>query len=65
MSSSKLSLLKIFLGWSLLLTISLKEILFLIDVFLVSPINEDIPLPKPFFDLKILRLHSPLFFPDL
>ena len=51
-SSSKLSLLNIFLGWYLPLTISLIEILFLTEVFFVSPIRDDIPRPNPFFCFK-------------
>ena len=44
-NSSKLSLLKFFLGWNLFLIIELIDILFFIGFESTSPINEDSPLP--------------------
>ena len=64
LSSSRLSLLNILLGWNFPLTISLIEILFLIEEFFVSPIKEERPLPNPFFCFTVLRLRSPWFFLD-
>ncbi len=53
-NSSRLSFSNFFLGWYLFLIIKLIEIEVLFSETSLSPIKDDRPLPKPFFDLKIL-----------